>query len=487
MGRGYILAAPNHLGTRFSTWVAKSEASASMAAANLATSAPGDFWRSTSHNPWLTSAYGYNLLSNFFQGSNIDAFALCCHNLRPTTGRWRVRVFDGVTAGSLPVPLSPNSSIGSWGNVTGAYTDVDEDPRGALDGGKLTPKLTALSMTGIHLGFPSPAADLVVGSLSSPCQAFVIDCHLINVSGPDVTLDAADPDAPYLAVSLYEGGVLKRLLARKAVHSATGQCLIFPWDGSELSAISGADVEIFIDTFSGGDNRIEIDRVSWWPENEEYAVAGGTEPDLLLDSGWLTAVDDLQAGTAFGAFRPTRRTTPETSHYRFSALTDTPQGVVSVQFLLMDDHAQPFPTGGFEGWIPITPDGYLQVSVGFAGRAFVAEVERELGPLVGVRDLSVKTITDGGAGGGRQGPRLRKLYMPWDWLTSAEGAAVFERVCLEGSINTAHVLCSMPDSTTERRLTTLYCTPDLPEVDLTAPRNSLSFNRGLSLTFLESR
>lgn len=487
MGQGYILAAPNHLGTRFSTWVAKSEASASMAAANLATSAPGKFWRSTGQNPWLTSAWGYNILSNFFLGSNIDAFAACCHNLRPTTGRWRVRVFDGVTSGSLPVPISPNSAIGGWGNVTGTYTDVDEDPRGALDGNKLTPTDTGLSMTGIHMGFPSPPADLASGSIDNPLQAFVIDCHLINVVGPDVTLDAADQDAPYMHVELYESGVLKRSLERKVVHSATGQTLIFPWDGSELAAISGANVEIVIGTFSGGNNRIEIDRVAWWPENVDYAVAGGTEPDLVLDSGWLPAVDDPQAGTAFAAFRPTRRAVPETTLHRFTELTDTPQGIVSVQFLLMDDHALPLPINGFEGWIPITPDGYLQVATGFAGRAFKAEVDRELGPLVGVRDLSVKTMTDGGSGAGSQLPRLRKLYMPWDWLTSAEGAAVFDRVCLDGSILTSHVVTILPDSATERRMTTLYCTPDLPEVDLTAPRNSLTYNRGLSLAFLEQR
>lgn len=487
MGLGYILAAPNHLGTRFSTWVAKSEASASMAAANLATAAPGKFWRSTGHNPWLTSAYGYNLLSDFFRGSNIDAFALCCHNLRPTTGRWRVRVFDGVTAGSLPVPISPSGPFGTWGNVTGDYTDVYEDPRGPLDGNFLTPTITALSMTSIGLDFPTPSNDLVAGSVANPYQAFVIDCHLINTSGPSVTLDPADPDAPYISVALYDSGVFVRLLAKKFVHDATNQTLIFPWDGTELANISGIGAGIMIDTFSGGDNRIEIDRISWWPETVDYAVAGGTEPDLLFDSGWLTAVDDPQAGTAFAAFRPTRRAIPETTLHRFADLTTTPQGIVSVQFLLMDDHAQPFPSSGFEGWIPITPDGYLQVATGFAGRAFVAEVDRELGPLVGVRDLSVKTLTDGGSGGGSQLPRLRKLYVPWEWLTSAEGAAVFDRVCLDGSILTSHVVTLLPDSAAERRMTTLYCTPDLPEVDLSAVNNNLTYNRGLSLAFLENR
>lgn len=484
MGTGFVLAAPNHLGLRFSNWLATSEASASMADSNLATSSPGQFWRSTGHNPWLTSARGYNLLSNDFSGSEIDTFALCCHNLRPVTGRWRVRLYSQATDGALPTWVKPNSAIGAWGNVTGTYTDVDEDPTGALDGNKLTPTSTALSMTAIHMGFETPAHACAIGSLSNPLQAFVLDVNIINTAGPDADIDAASQSAPYIRVQLYEGGALVRDLKQKIVHSAAGQALIFPWDASELASAAGADVEIFIDTFSnGGDYRIEVQRLGWWQESIDYE----NTPYLIADSGWLTAVDDPAAGTAFAAFHPTRRTSPEHTSHRFSALSETPQLVSTVQFLLMDDHAQTFDNNGFQGWIPITPDNYLQVAVGFAGRAFVAEVDRELGPLVGVRDLSVKTITDGGSGGGRQGPRLRKLYTPWDWLTSAEGAAIFERVCIEGSINTSHVVVLLPDSTTERRLTTLYCTPDLPEVDLTAPRNSLTYNRGLSLTWLENR
>lgn len=487
MGKGFILAAPNHLGTRFSTWVAKSEASASMAAANLATSAPGKFWRSTSHNPWLTSAYGYNLLSDFFRGSNLDAFALCCHNLRPTTGRWRVRVFDGVTAGSLPNWVAISGQQGAWTNVTGTYLNVDEDPRGALDGNKLTPTNPALSMTSIGIVFASPPKPSATDSIANPLQAFVLDVNLFNNSGPSVDIDPADADAPYIAVYLYNSSTgLIKALGKKVVHSATGQTLIFPWDTS--AGPPDPAVMIVMDTFSGGgNNRIEIQRVSWWQEDEDYQTAGGTEPNLVLDSSWLTAVDDPQAGTAFAAFRPTRRSIPETTLHRFDSLTTTPQGIVSVQFLLMDDHAQPFPTGGFKGWIPITPDGYLQAAVGFAGRAMVAEVERELGPVAGVRDLSTKNLTDGGGTGGSQRARLLKGYMPWEWLTTPEGMAVFDRVCFEGSILTSHVLAGIPDSATERRHTTLYCTREEPEIDLRAVNNNQTWNRGLGLTFLERR
>jgi hypothetical protein len=487
MGKGFILAAPNHLGNRFSTWVATSEASASMAAANLATSDPSQFWRSASHNPWLTSAYGYNLLSNFFQGSNLDAFAICAHNLRPTTGRWRVRVFDGVTSGSLPNWIKPNTHLGTWGNVTGEFTDVDESPLGALDGNKLTPTNPALSMTGIHMGFDAPAKACAIGSIDNPLQAFVLDVNLITNGGPDVDIDAASADAPYAQVSLYEGGILVRSIHRKAVHSATEQQLIFPWDASEISAASGAHVEIFIDTFSGGAHRIEVQRVSWWQEDVDFQDAGGAEPDLLLDSGWLTAVDDPQAGTAFASFRPTRRAIPETSLHRFEELTENPVGIVSVQFMLMDDHAQPFPTSSFEGWIPITPDGYLQVGVGYGGRAAVAQVERELGPLAGIRDFSTKNFTDGGGMGGSQLPRLRKAYLPWEWLTTPEGMAIYDRLLFESSILTSHVVSVCPDDPTERRHTTIYCTREEAEIDLRAVNNNQTFNRGLGLVFVERR
>jgi hypothetical protein len=487
MGKGFILAAPNHLGTRFSTWVATSEASASMAAANLGTSDPSQFWRSSSHNPWLTAAYGYNLLSNFFQGSNLDAFAICAHNLRSTTGRWRVRVFDGGTAGSLPNWIKPNSHIGSWGNVDGEYDNVDESPLGPLDADKLTPTLPALAMTGIHMGFQTPGTACAIGSIDNPLQAFVLDVNLITNGGPDVDIDAADPEAPYVSVSLYESGVLVRQISKKAVHSASWQALIFPWDASEISAASGANVEIFIDTFFNGPHRVEVQRVSWYQEDVDFQTAGGTEPNLLLDSGWLTAVDDPQAGTAFAAFRPTRRAIPETTLHRFEELTNNPVGIVSVQFMLMDDHAQPFPVGGFEGWIPITPDGYLQVGVGFAGRAFIAQVERELGPLVGIRDFSTKNFTDGGGVGGSQLPRLRKAYMPWEWLTTPEGMAVYDRIFFESSILSSHVVSICPDSDTERRHSTIYCTREEPEIDLRAVNNSVTWNRGAGLVFIERR
>lgn len=486
MGYGFILAAPNHLGLRFTDWLATSEASASMAASNLATSSPGQFWRSTGHNPWLTSARGYNLLSNDFSGSELDAFAICCHNLRPVTGRWRVRCYSQATDGALPNWVKPNADLntGSWSNTTGGYADVDEDPEGALDGNKLTPTSTALSMSGIHLGFEAPAAACAIGSLANPLQAFVLDVNLINTAGPDADIDAASQSAPYIRVSLYESNALVRDLKQKVVYSADGQTLIFPWDASELADASGAGVEIVIDTFSnGGDNRIEVQRLAWWQEDVDYDAT----PYLIADSGWLTAVDDPHAVTAFAAFHPTRRAVPETTAHRFESLTTTPDLVATVQFLLMDDHSQTFDSNGFQGWIPITPDNYLQVAVGFAGRAFRAEVERELGPLTGVRDLSSKSFTDGGSTGGSQRPRLRRAFMPWEWLTSAEGMAVFDRVCFEGSVLSSHVVSAAPESATDRRHTTLYCTREEAEIDLRAVNNNLTYNRGLGLMFIERR
>jgi hypothetical protein len=89
--------------------------------------------------------------------------------------------------------------------------------------------------------------------------------------------------------------------------------------------------------------------------------------------------------------------------------------------------------------------------------------------------------------GGSQLPRLRKAYMPWEWLTTPEGMAVYDRIFFESSILSSHVVSICPDSDTERRHSTIYCTREEPEIDLRAVNNSVTWNRGAGLVFIERR
>lgn len=477
-----ICAGPNHLGTRFASWVAKSEYSASFPAANLGTHAPSKVWRSSSHNPWKTAFYGYHNVETLgFVGSMLDTVAIVGHNLRARSGRWRTRIFGvGSDPTTLPSWIKPNGMPAST-NVTGNHLDVDDDPTGTLDGNWLGPTATT-SAWSATLDFESPSTDLAVGSATDRRCAFVVFVRLLNSLSEDT--DPATSTVATLNVELLEGGVSLRDLGTKPVNSIAGQYLIFPWDASELSSAAATNLQIRLNGSGGIGGSCRVDMVAGWAELVDW-----DSTDVVYDSGWMTAVDDPQSTSAFGSFYPTRPPRRETTHHRAPAASVLAQKTKYVQFLLMDDHlptAEELTSGSTAGtWA--AQDGYLSCGVGWASQALELAVNRELGDLVTIDDRSIRRETYGGNLGGAQLPRRRIVSLPLENCTQAEAISIVDRLAWEGSILQPALVSVRPEDSLERRHTTIYGVLMDPQTTLRAVHNATTWNRGVTLRFLEWR
>lgn len=270
---GMILA-PNYAttGRGFPT-VATGLEEASLPAANLFNQEPSVFCRINSRNPGL-SLFGASFSPAVL--SSVSAIGLVGMGLGPNAVT-RVITREATTAfGSLWARLPPTAIAASSG-VSGAVTNVDEDPA---------------SPDGLWLGPASPSVDpdfWVRFSFATPSSAPVTGAHgqcfgmWVRVAG------SPDPGShvnPTVQCSLYEAGVLVADLGTREVVSTTGQWCIFNWDAALLATASGADVEVRIDadgTFSGDPPispvYVEIGALGWYVE-EAASIESET------DSGW---------------------------------------------------------------------------------------------------------------------------------------------------------------------------------------------------------
>lgn len=483
-----ICAGPNHLGTRYSQWVAGSEYSASFPDGNLASSRPSRLWRSLTQNPYQCKLSGNHNVFAYYFGSYADSFALIGHNLRRGSGRWRVRAFGGDSY-SLPLPMPlyiPPNASSSPVSVTGGYANVDDDlSLAADDGAEILPSGGGWS---IILSFPNAASDLV--DSSDGRQVFIVK---VRKSG-SADVDAASANWPTIKAELYQGGSLVRDLGTKPVYSISDRYYFFEWDASELSSLAGTNVQLRLSGDSGSGEVAKVRAAGWWQEPATYSEIVSSTGGLIADSGWLDAIDDLESTNPFGAFYPVRAFRSETSFHRFSTVgySGDPVGALTrkvsyLQILLMDDHCPTVANGSLIGRTPIASDGYLEAGIGWQSRGLELTINRELGDLVTVDDRSIRTETYGGNLGGARLPRRRIISIPLEWCTEAEGMALLDRLAWEGSILDGVVVSLRPTSETERRHTTIYGVLMDPQTILRATNNGATYNRGLTLRFLEWR
>lgn len=437
-----------------------SAASANLPAINLLTPEPSELWRSSSAAPWKCGG-----LFNWQTASwpVVDSLALVGHNLRAGSGQFRFASFSTTTG--LTFQHLPPTSISGTTNVTGSYTDVDEDPTGTPDANWISP--TAAGSTWIALfGFGAPTYDLAAGAGK---QAFVA---WVKRSGTPTE----DFLSPFLTAQLYKSGVLVADLGGKYVTSDTGQWLIWTWDAlADFADVTGADVEVRLVATNGASTfDVHLGVLDWYAE-----TVGDGSSTLLDDSGWLNAVTELGV-SEFGSMRPIEVEPSATALYLLSAEISARR----IYFYLRDDGA-PAGLSLAERQIEL-PDGYVQAGVLVAGTAWRPTYNFSFGDVMGPHvDLSAKTFADGGQTWGQKLARLRTLQLPLATLTQSEAAALLDLIWRKGRLSPM-LVSLIPDSATEAKHSTLWAT--IEEASAVAARAAFLAGqsvRGMSIKFVE--
>lgn len=163
--------------------------------------------------------------------------------------------------------LSPDTIAAST-NLTGAVTDIDEDPA-SPDANWLTATV-ATAATDLRITFPTPTF--------TPSGAQSFQLWLRKTTGtPTPTAD----------ISLYQGGTLRSLLLNDtAITSTTGQLVAANWNSSDLSGtLDGSDVECRILSTPGTSSTTGT--------LPAYAAAG-----TLLNSSLVTRTDSVLVSPA---------------------------------------------------------------------------------------------------------------------------------------------------------------------------------------------
>jgi len=105
----------------------------------------------------------------------------------------------------------------------------------------------------LHVSFPSPSGNLEEGA---GLQTFRIYARRNQTNA-----------VPTMDVYVYESGSLLLTLATAVNIDTTGSAYTYTWDATNLTTISGADVEAYFQftTSGGGPNEtwVDVDSVSW--------------------------------------------------------------------------------------------------------------------------------------------------------------------------------------------------------------------------------
>lgn len=343
-----------------------------MEAAYLKTEEPSELSRLASldpqHTQWSFDTSGVAL--------TIDGIGVVNHNI---AGDGQIRFMANTNGGSVISPsIARPNSITPVDNVTGAYTDIDEDIY-TPDGSVLSPTNTALIMS-VYVDFETPTATLKGGD---DLLCFVIVAKRVYTGA-----GATSPTTiPKLTCYLQEGGSAIRNMGTRAISSTSNQIFIFPFSKSELGTATGAAIQagIFVSpgTSASGASHGVVDTVALY--YERTVVSG-------FDSGWLT----IPADEYPSPIRPVQ-------HIQY--IPDTPwENVLGYNVLIRSDQAihDPLSTNmGGEipvGVIPKNPDQFVQVGVAPAGIGIYPANDAQFVGIPPTRLLIQEVRADGWAG-----------------------------------------------------------------------------------------
>lgn len=353
--------------------------------------------------------------TNLTQDGPVDSGANLTDEIASGRGA-RVRfVLNSLGTGpnGAPVRMYPTSESGKT-NLSGSYTDVDDDPFNSA----ATGSMAATNATWeVRYNFGTPARNFIPGAEG---QMFVLAMEMTDAVGA-------------LTFELYEAGSkVADLVAVRAdaVDAQAAQLYVIYWNSSSLS---GAGVAPQLRVAGSGALHSEIFGVALYPTIKN---AGGVSPDY--DSGWIVALPDV-SDAAFGDLPASYcGDLPARNVFHWPSADDEIAYYWSVQ--IRD---------------PFNVDGYIDIGEMVAGARFEATINRDLGKLLDLKPLGSKTITLGGKHVGVAGEFIRSIFMPLSWMTPAEGAALLERVQRMNTLSP--VVVSLHDSSaSEARLLSCY-------------------------------
>lgn len=469
-----LLALPNAVIT------ADSEASASMAADNLTTEQPSEFWRSQGYNPTnQTRLYGY--ISGQQGGKSdmsVGGIGLINHNLTPYSGMIRFLLFStaqGPTTSMFEVVL-PNAVTAST-NLSGVVGDVDDGF--APDGVFIGPSNPALDWMATF-SFAAPTSSPEVGAYKQSFWVYASSQVGTQTPAQGMTM----------IVKLYSGTTFVRSLGKKMIYSTTADWTHYDWDMQEVidagGNANGSGVRIRIECAHGNtavSELIKISSVAWHCDRGLITGASGYE----ADSGWLQVGQFIphpngSSGLGTGALRiPNEILSGECIAYSFDQVYSA---IEAIYVLFREDHS-PSVYDYDVSVLTASSPGFIKAGKLLAcPEVFVPGINLAYGQVDGYLDLSVKLTTDGGQTFGSRRRTKRTATLSMSQLTQAEQAWVKDRWVRRRGAMMPVLVQILPGDALEDSSMTFYAEMRLGEVAGTINQGE-GYGRQLILTLEE--
>jgi hypothetical protein len=430
---------------------AASQASSSMAASNLLTEEPSEYWRSAGVTPSHSYCYLYRA---DVASMRLNAVALVGHNFY-NGDQYRIW-----TSSTLPGPLV--TMYPPTGDVAGAISNTAVGYKGLEAGETLgTPGWAGVpTVTANAWSYGCSFATPIQPGSGADMQEFWIYVKKSSASNR--------PDPPTVSAALWESGAIRLGLGTRTIQSSTGQWMCFSWNVASLALTTAANVELKL-TFTAAANGqyALLDRI--------FMSIDGYGSARANDSGWLT----------YSRTASSIDYVPELWHTRQSLLYQPPATVedeyVVVQFRV---NQSPLSWQIQNETLP-TPQGYVQLGCVVIGQSWSPGTDRGHGPYLGTIDLSSKGMTDGGQVFGSRKPVIRTLVWPLGVLSKQEEFTVMDRLLRRHGILKKFFVHLAPGDTYEGEIAGFMATlKNAEHTSSTTP--ATEGNRALTLEFVEA-
>jgi hypothetical protein len=468
VGNLKILGLPDVAAAASATFTASSEASSSMADDNLRTQEPSEFWRSAGNKPTQTS---FKCAFNKPNAFVADGVGLISHNLAPDTGWIRFILADeAIVEGDIWENVLVNAVEAST-NTTVVFGDLDEGF--TEDGNWGTPTTPGIPWT-VSLGFATPAA--------TPREApgLATDFTYMESFWVYVKASAAPSypaSAPTVACYLNYNGAQIELLGTKAVTSATGQWLCFPWAYDANLYPSSALIRCDLSFTDGTSNEdVHLGSVVWRVERTNFASDTG----VVSDTGWVLASEVQPIPGSSIQYLSEESPGFISNLYDFGS---EKTGLIAVHCFIYEDHA-PDLVAVDRATLAIVPPGYVEVGKFSVGLIFSPEVNFSYGDFFGSFDFSSQQNTDGGQEFGSRRFAKRTARLSLELLSTQEAHFIFDRLVRRKGVLGPVLISLIPDGDFEEAATTFYAT--LRNVETVMAANpAQGYERSLVLEFEE--
>ncbi len=198
---------------------------------------------------------------------------------------------------------SPDGVVFALIELTGAYTDVDDDPD-SPDGNWLLATNNKVDTT-VRASFPTPTGNPTIGA---NLQEFRVLFR---------QYDEAQTGTPTARIELWEtGGVVALAISSEISLPVGGVVVSLTWDATLLGTADGSAVEVYAFGFKTGGgpgtrNSVEVGAIEW---NVDYSPLAPTFTQN--DSRWYWNADSVQPGGAMANENTTSTNATSSAVYR---------------------------------------------------------------------------------------------------------------------------------------------------------------------------